>query len=110
MDSFSPDQQNVQIQGQAPQVSVMHTSGLNVKHFFLRLAKYIVEGLAVAVACWIIPSKKSRPSWKEVAMIAVTAAAVFAILDLFAPSISKATRSGSGFALGTGIVGGIPFQ
>ena len=51
------------------------------------------------IACWIIPSKKSRPSWKEVAMIAVTTASVFAILDLFSPSISRSARWGSDRAL-----------
>lgn len=117
MDTFLPEHQNAsQGQGQAQGqqhpsqgVQIMRTSGLDAKSFFLRLAKYIVEGLAVAVACFVIP-KRNRPSWKEVAMIAVTAAFVFAILDLFAPSIGNATRQGAGFGMGLGVVGGVPIM
>ena len=42
-------------------------------------------------------------------MIAFTAACVFAILDMYAPSVSIAARQGAGFALGSSTVGGIKF-
>ena len=44
---------------------------------------------------------------KEISMIAFTAACVFAILDMYAPSVSVAARQGAGFAIGTSTVGGL---
>ena len=38
-------------------------------------------------------------------MVAITAAATFAILDMYAPSISHATRQGAGFGIGANLVG-----
>ena len=63
------------------------------------------EGGAVALAARYIPSEKI--DIREVAMIAFTAACVFAILDMYAPSISVAARQGAGFAIGSNTVGGI---
>ena len=68
------------------------------------LVKYLLEGVAVAVAAFYIPKKKT--DLKEVAMIALTAAAVFAVLDMFAPSVALGARQGSGFGVGLTMVGG----
>jgi len=68
-----------------------------------RAVKYLVEGLAVALAAYYIPRKQMN--LQEIAMIAVTAAAVFAVLDLYAPAIGAATRQGAGFGIGMSTVG-----
>merc|ERR1711871_839702 len=68
-----------------------------------RSLKYSLEGLAVAVAARYIP--KETIEVKEIIMIAITAACVFAILDMYAPSVSKAARQGTGFAIGTSALG-----
>lgn len=68
------------------------------------LVKYLLEGLAVAAAAFYIPRKKT--ALKEVALIALTAAAVFAVLDMFAPSVALGARQGSGFGVGLTMVGG----
>lgn len=68
-----------------------------------RVIKYLVEGFAVAVAAYVIPQKKM--SFNEVAVIGLTAAAIFALLDLFAPRISQAARYGAGFGIGANQVG-----
>ena len=81
-----------------------HNSGINVKMILVRLIKYIVEGSAVALATYLI-TKKSKVSAQDILMIAITAAAVFAILDLFAPSVGMASRQGAGFGLGASLVG-----
>jgi hypothetical protein len=62
------------------------------------LIKYILEGLAVAVATWLVPKKKI--DLKEVALIALTAAAIFAILDQFSPMVATGARQGAGFGIG----------
>ena len=79
------------------------TNAIDLGEVLKRAVKYLVEGLAVGVAAYFIPSKKMNI--EEVLMIAVTAAAVFALLDMYAPSIGGAMRQGAGFGLGANLVG-----
>lgn len=67
------------------------------------LVKYIIQGTAVAVAMYLIPRNQVAP--KDIMMIAVTAATVFLVLDLFAPAVGAGTRQGSGLGLGFQMVG-----
>jgi hypothetical protein len=41
----------------------------------------------------------------EVLLISLVAAATFAVLDLFAPSIGSSVRTGAGFGIGANLVG-----
>jgi hypothetical protein len=68
-----------------------------------RIVKYLLEGLAVAIAAFVIPGKTMK--YGEVAMIALTATATFAILDIYAPSVGSSARTGAGFGIGAGMVG-----
>jgi hypothetical protein len=77
--------------------------GINFQEILARAIKYIVEGGAVALAAWLIPKKKLP--LQEIIMVALTAAAVFAILDLYAPSVGAASRQGAGFGIGFGLTG-----
>ena len=81
----------------------MEVTGLSFTTIFTRAVKYLVEGGAVALAAYFIPRRKM--DLQEIAMIAVTAAAVFAILDLYAPSIAAGARQGAGFGIGATQVG-----
>ena len=65
--------------------------------------KYLLEGIAVAIAAKYIPSREI--ALNEVMMIAVTAALTFFILDLFSPSIASGARMGAGFGVGANLVG-----
>ena len=67
------------------------------------LVKYLLEGAAVAVAAYLIPRKKVDVT--EIALIALTAAAVFAVLDSFAPLVAVSARHGAGFGIGYQQVG-----
>ena len=74
-----------------------------------RAIKYLVEGLMVAIAAYAIPQKRLRLD--EVALIAITAAATFSILDTYVPSMGVTARSGAGFGIGANLVsfpGNIP--
>jgi ABC-type Co2+ transport system permease subunit len=71
--------------------------------FINRALKYLLEGLAVAVAAIYIPKKAL--ALNEVAALALTAAAVFALLDVLAPSVGVTARQGAGFGLGANLVG-----
>ena len=69
----------------------------------MQYLKYLLEGLAVAAAAYYIPQRKTN--LREVAMIALTAAATFAVLDLFAPAVAGGARQGAGFGIGARHVG-----
>jgi ABC-type Co2+ transport system permease subunit len=77
----------------------------SVGEFVNRALKYLLEGLAVAVAAIYIPKKAL--AMDEVATLALTAAAVFALLDVLAPSVGVTARQGAGFGLGTNLIGGL---
>tara|TARA_B100001094_G_scaffold98687_1_gene94913 strand:+ start:767 stop:1021 length:255 start_codon:yes stop_codon:yes gene_type:complete len=68
-----------------------------------RAIKYLVEGIMVALAAYSIPKKQLN--LEEVALIALTAAATFSILDTYVPSMATSARSGAGFGIGANLVG-----
>jgi hypothetical protein len=68
------------------------------------LVKYVLEGLAVAVAAFFIPRK--NVNLKEIVMIGLTAAATFALLDMFTPFVGTSARQGAGFGVGYNMVTG----
>jgi len=70
---------------------------------WLALSKSLLEGLAVALAAYFIPRKETN--LMSIIIIALTAAAVFSILDYFAPEIGMGARQGSGFGIGLNTVG-----
>ena len=76
---------------------------LDIAELLKRAIKYLVEGLMVAIAAFAIPKK--RLEMDEVALIALTAAATFSILDTYAPSIGVSASSGAGFGIGANLVG-----
>jgi ABC-type Co2+ transport system permease subunit len=78
---------------------------LDLSELVKRAIKYLVEGLVVAIAAYVIPKKS--PNIEEVSIIALMAAATFAVLDVFVPSIGEAARNGAGFAIGSGVGGGL---
>jgi hypothetical protein len=80
--------------------------GLDIMEVLRRAAKYLVEGGAVALAAYLVP--KAKLALGEIVMLAVTSAAVFAILELYSPAIGASARTGAGLSLGAGVVGGFP--
>jgi ABC-type Co2+ transport system permease subunit len=57
----------------------------------------------VAIAAFAIP--KRSLNLEEIALIALTAAATFAILDTYIPSMGVSSRTGAGFGIGANLVG-----
>jgi len=70
--------------------------------FLKRAIKYIVEGIMVAIAAFVIPQRKMKV--EEVVIIALTAAATFSVLDVFVPSMAGSARGGAGFGIGANLV------
>lgn len=77
--------------------------GLDLSELLKRAIKYLVEGFMVAIAAFAIP--KRSLNLDEIAMIALTAAATFSILDTYIPSMGVNARSGAGFGIGANLVG-----
>jgi ABC-type Co2+ transport system permease subunit len=74
----------------------------NIQQLVTRVIKYLVEGLMVAIAAFAIP--KVSLNLEEIALISLTAAATFSILDTYVPSIAVTARSGAGFGIGANLV------
>lgn len=75
---------------------------INLNEFVKRAIKYLVEGLMVAIAAYAIP--KVRLNVEEIVTIGLTAAATFAVLDVFVPSMASSARGGAGFGIGANLV------
>ena len=84
-------------------------NGFQIGEVLKRIVKYLLEGTAIGIAAMIIPRVRGIIlPWDTVLILALTAAAVFAILDFWAPSVGSSARTGSGLGLGLQLVGGIP--
>jgi hypothetical protein len=77
--------------------------GLDIGQLVSSVVKYAIEGLAVAVAAYLLPGKGLKMS--EIGMIALVAMATFGILDVYAPSVGSSARTGAGFGIGAHLVG-----
>jgi len=75
----------------------------DVAELIKRIIKYLIEGLIVAIAAFAIP--KRSLNLEEIALIALTAAATFAILDTYIPAMGVSARSGAGLGIGFQISG-----
>ena len=81
----------------------MYNNVLDLGERVKRAIKYLVEGIMVAIVAYSIP--KQRLKLEEVGLIALSAAATFAILDVYVPSLAVSARSGAGFGIGANLVG-----
>jgi len=68
-----------------------------------RAVRYLVQGFAVALAAYYIPQKKI--DLNEIMVIAMTAASIFALLDVLSPTIGGYVKTGIGIGIGLGQVG-----
>ncbi len=81
----------------------MNVAGIDIGELLKRAVKYLVEGLMVAIAAFAIPKRSLQLD--EIALIALTAAATFSILDTYIPSMGVNARTGAGFGIGANLVG-----
>lgn len=75
---------------------------LDFSEIFLRLLKYLIEGLIVGLVALFLFKKAS---WREVSILGITAAVIFLLLDTYSPSIGSAARWGAGLGIGSQIIG-----
>jgi len=81
----------------------MSSWSVDWRDLFKRGLKYLLEGLAVALVAHYFT--KGKLDFKEIALLGITAAFVFAILDTFSPTISLGARLGAGFGVGQTMFG-----
>ena len=72
------------------------------------LFKYFMNGAAIALVTNFLQSNSGRIDIRSILLIAVTGAAIFYILDIFAPSVADGARLGAGVGIGMRHVGAIP--
>jgi len=73
------------------------------KDIMKRGVKYLIEGVTVAFVAYAFT--RGKLDFKEILMLGITAAFVFAILDTFSPTISLGARFGAGFGIGQSLFG-----
>jgi len=76
---------------------------LDLWQVLVKLIKYAIEGLAVAFVAYFLPKSKLQPN--EILYIALSAAAIFSILDIMDPGMSSGARQGVGLGAGFKLVG-----
>jgi ABC-type Co2+ transport system permease subunit len=77
---------------------------VSIDEILKRVIKYLIEGFVVALAAALFPKNK-KLNVEEIFFIGLTAAAVFALLDTFVPSVGASARQGAGFGIGANLVG-----
>ena len=70
------------------------------------LVRYLVEGIAVAIAAYVIPNRRTK--FNEVAIIAIVAALSLFVLDVFSSDVGAGSRLGAGFGIGYNLVSSAP--
>jgi hypothetical protein len=80
----------------------------DISELIKRIVKYLVLGAMLALASFLIPKKTMNV--EEIGLIALSGAAIFAILDTYLPSFAVSARQGAGFSLGASILGGVPIM
>jgi hypothetical protein len=77
-------------------------SSFDGREILTRIFKYSLEGFVVAFVAFLLPNKELDVG--QVAVLGLTAAAVFAMLDLFSPSIASSARFGVGAGVGFNMI------
>lgn len=66
------------------------------------LIKYFIQGIAVALAAYVIPNR--RTNYREVVVIALVAGLTFFTLDIFTDDVAKGAKFGAGLGVGLSLV------
>ena len=79
----------------------IHKTGIDFAQILERILKYLLEGIAVGLACYFTAKLKID----QIIIIGITAAVTFAILDMYTPQVSSAVRMGAGIGIGSQFTG-----
>jgi hypothetical protein len=80
--------------------------GFQIGTVIYKIVSFLIQGFAVGLAAFLIArTKNMNVSWDYVVLIGFTAAAVMAILGLYAPQVNNSLKFGLGAGLGANLVG-----
>lgn len=81
---------------------------INMSETLQLASKYILQGLAIALAAYYVPlmykTSLRKPTFNEIFLISITAAFTMFILDQFTASVGFGARLGAGFTIGQKLV------
>jgi hypothetical protein len=86
------------VKGELTAVFMAVKEKLTIHNFIL----YLIEGIAVAIAAYVIPNRRTK--FNEVAVISAIAALSFFILDVFSDTVGAGSRLGAGLGIGYNLV------
>lgn len=81
---------------------------INMENAIQIASRYILQGLAIALAAYYVPlmykTSLRKPTFNEIFLIAITAAATMFILDKFIAPVGFGAKLGAGFTIGQKLV------
>lgn len=63
----------------------MENKNLDVTDFLTRILKFLIIGFMISITSYMIP--KNKPTIREIIMIGCSSSLVFALIDIYAPTI-----------------------
>ena len=89
-------------------MSAVSSSDINFKVILQIASKYIIQGLAIAMAAYYIPlmykTSLRKPTFNEICLISITAAFTMFILDYFTDTVGLGAKLGAGFTIGQNLI------
>lgn len=86
----------------------MSTNKINTSEILQIAARYILQGLAIALAAYYVPvmykTSLRKPTFQEIFLISITAAFTMYILDQFIAPVGFGAKLGAGFTIGQKLV------
>lgn len=86
------------VKGELTAVFIAVKEKLTIRNLIL----YLIEGIAVAIAAYVIPNRRTKLN--EVVVISAIASLSFFILDVFSDSVGTGSRLGAGLGIGYNLV------
>ena len=75
----------------------------NSRELCKKVVKYILQGAIISIAVLLL--QKNKPDFEAVIALGLIASSTYAIIDLFAPSLTMPVNLGVGFGIGAQLVG-----
>jgi len=86
----------------------MSDNKINIKMTSELILRYMLQGFAIAFAAYYVPvmykTSLRKPTFREIMMIAITAAFTMFILDMFIPPVGFGAKLGAGFTIGKRLI------
>jgi hypothetical protein len=86
------------VKGELTDVFTSVKEKLTIRNLIL----YLIEGIAVAIAAYVIPNRRTKLN--EIVVISFIASISFFILDVFSDKVGSGSRLGAGLGIGYNLV------